>query len=85
MNYRPYISIFQNSVQIVNEISICIAYCFCGLFYWETGIDIVVHVWIVLGCVYFSYTLHLGVMIIKLIQIIITKLRTCRNRESLMG
>ena len=80
MKYRPYLSIFQNSVQIINELSICIAYCFCGLFYWEIGINVVMHVWIVLGCVYFSYTLHLSVMIIKLVQIIMKKLRSCRER-----
>lgn len=69
--YRPYISNLMNSVQIANEACILCAYCFCGLFYYDLGLSEVFHGWMILGCVYLSYIIHIVVVLKDIIPAII--------------
>jgi hypothetical protein len=69
--YRPFKSKLINFAQIANEASILCSYCFCGLFYYDQNFSVEVHGWIILGCVYSSYILHLVVVLNSIIPAII--------------
>ena len=68
--FRPYETKLQNIIQILNELSISIAYSACALFYWDSGLDLFIHAWVILTFMFFSYALHLGVISILILKYI---------------
>ena len=61
--FRPYNTRLMNVVQILNELSISVAYGLSGMFYFDTGLDVKIHSWSIESCVYFSYFLHVLVIL----------------------
>jgi hypothetical protein len=78
--YRPFTSKVINGVQIVNEMCIFSAYCLCGLFYFKVNFDEELHGWLVLGCLYSSYILHFGVLLVNITTFIFLTLRNYARR-----
>jgi hypothetical protein len=73
---RPYKLKSINYFQILNEINISLGYSFTGLLFFDELIDSLTMSWIVLGCMYLSYIIHLMQTLSAFIKISINWIQT---------